>query len=304
MALAVTAVPRASGAVLRDLLRAGLPLSDYASVNPVLLNLRGVVARAAWPDDPASRLRALDSLLRWQLARFTHHRLAASARLLFGAAAEASGLTLTERREKAAAAADYEVHHFRKRVEPEICEQLADMLNADSEDLRSRALPPALGQARRPLRLPADVFAWEAAEHEQALSLLWSGVYALRAALLTAAVATGTGGPDSTQAIDAARTALWRLAQTLRAAAAYQTSYGPNVLGADPPTGPEELALLAGWYPVVTDELSTELTAAVSKAEQPDQFWAAIQSSSAATAANAWCTDLAATAAPAEEGAS
>ena len=154
----MTAAPRASAAVLRDLLRAGLPLSEHTSVDPVLLDLRGVVARAAWPDEPASRIRALDSLLRWQLARFEHHRLAAPARLLFGASAEARGLTLTERREKAAAAAGYEVHHFRKRVEPEICEQLADMLNADSEDLRSRAIPPALGQARRPLRLPADVF--------------------------------------------------------------------------------------------------------------------------------------------------
>ena len=290
--------------MLRDLLRAGLPLSDCTSVDPVLLDLRGVVARAAWPDDPASRLRALDSLLRWQLARFAHHRLAVPARLLFGAAPEARGLTLTERREKAAAAADYEVHHFRKRVEPEICEQLADMLNADSEDLRSRAIPPALGQARRPLRLPADVFAWEAAEHEQALSLLWSGVYALRAALLAAAVATGTGGPDSAQAADAARTALWRLAQTLSAAAAYVAAYGPSVLGADPPTEPEELALLAGWYPAVTDGLAAELTAAASRSDQPEQFWAVVQAGYAATAANAWCTELAASAALAEEGGS
>lgn len=296
--------PRASGAVLRDLLRAGLPLSDHAAVDPVLLDLRGVVARAAWPDDPASRLRALDSLLRWQLARFTHHRLAVPARLLFGAAPEASGLTLTERREKAAASAEYEVHHFRKRVEPEICEQLADMLNADSEDLRSRAIPPALGQARKPLRLPSDVFAWEAAEHEQALSLLWSGVYALRAALLAAAVATGTGGPRSGQAIDAARSVLWRLAQTLRAATAYVVAYGPNVLGADPPTEPEELALLAGWYPVVSDDFAAALTAAVSQHEQPERFWVTVQSSSAATAADAWCTELAASAAPAEEGVS
>ncbi|MEZ0109280.1 hypothetical protein ABH920_003290 [Catenulispora sp. EB89] len=299
----MTTAPRASGAVLRDLLRGGLPLSDYASVDPVLLDLRGVVARAAWPDDPASRLRALDSLLRWQLARFTHHRLAVPARLLFGAAPEARGLTLTERREKAAASADYEVHHFRKRIEPEICEQLADMLNADSEDLRSRAIPPALGQARKPLRLPADVFAWEAAEHEQALSVLWSGVYALRAALLAAAVATGTGGPDSAQAVDAARTALWRLAQTLNAAAAYAVAYGPSVLGADPPTEPEELALLAGWYPVLTDELAAELAAAASGSDQPEQFWTAVQAGSAAAGANSWCTDLAASAA-AEEGAS
>jgi hypothetical protein len=300
----VTAAPRASGAVLRDLLRAGLPLSEFAAVDPVLLDLRGVVARAAWPDDPASRLRALDSLLRWQLARFNHHRLAIPARLLFGAAPETRGLTLTERREKAAASAKYEVHHFRKRVEPEICEQLAEMLNANSEDLRSRAIPPALGQARRPLRLPADVFAWEAAEHEQALSLLWSCVYALRAALLAAAVATGTSGPDSAQAVDAARTALWRLAQILGAAATYVAAYGPSVLGADPPTEPDELAFLAGWYPVVSDDLATALASASSQSEQPEQFWAAIETSSAATTASIWCTDLVASAAPAEEGAS
>lgn len=273
-------------------------------MDPGLRDLRGVVARAAWPDDPASRLRALDSLLRWQLARFAHHRLAAPARLLFGAVPEASGLTLTERREKAAESADYEVHHFRKRVEPEICEQLADMLNADSEDLRSRAIPPALGQVRKPLRLPADVFAWEAAEHEQALSSLWSGVYALRAALLAAAVATGTSGPDSASAAGAARTALWRLAETLSAAATYVAAYGPSVLGADPPTEPAELALLAGWYPVVSDGLAAELTAAASRSDRPEQFWAAIETSSAAVTANLWCTELAASAAPADEGGS
>ncbi|MEY9887706.1 hypothetical protein ABIA31_001335 [Catenulispora sp. MAP5-51] len=300
----MTAGPQASGAALRDLLRAGLPLPDYTVVDPALLDLRGVVARAAWPDDPASRLRALDSLLRWQLARFVHHRLAVPTRLLFGAVPEAAGLTLTERREKAAAAAGYEVHHFRKRVEPEICEQLADMLNADSEDLRSRAIPPALGQARRPLRLPADVFAWEAAEHEQALSLLWSGVYALRAALLAVAVAIGMGGPDSAQAAEAARTALWRLAQTLNAAAGYVIAYGPSVLGADPQTGPEELGRLAGWFPVLSDELAAELAAAASQSDSREQFWSAVQASSGATEANAWCKDLAASAVPAEEGAS
>ncbi|HEV2635631.1 MAG TPA: hypothetical protein VGX23_10830 [Actinocrinis sp.] len=52
---------------LRGLLRAGLPLSAQAPAG-ALLDLRGVVARTANPRDRASRTRALDSLLRWQLA--------------------------------------------------------------------------------------------------------------------------------------------------------------------------------------------------------------------------------------------
>lgn len=282
---------------LRALLRTGLPLPEPAPAGR-LLELRGVLARAVNPRDRVSRIRALDSLLRWQLARFEHPRLAEAARLLFGADRATEGLSLTERREKAATAAGYEVHHFRKRIEPEICEHLARMLGADSEDLLSRAAPPVLGQARRPMRLPSDVFAWEAAEHEQALSTLWAGIYQLRAELLAAARHASMSGPAADESKAAARRALWQLARVLEAANSYRAAYGPVLLGSDPPTAPEELALLAGWFPVLQEHDEQALATLAAKHRADDDFLNALPNSPAAAAAEAWCRALTTASAP------
>jgi len=289
--------PLAPADTLRGLLRAGLPLPEQAQAGQ-LLELRGVIARAGRSGERASRIRALDSLLRWQLARFEHPRLAEPARLLFGAIRPAEGLTLTERREKAAAAAGYEVHHFRKRIEPEICQELARMLGADSEDLRSRAIPPVLGQARGPMRLPADVFAWEAAEHEESLSGLWSTVYALRAGLLATARLASMNGPDSGEAAQAARTALWHLALVLDAAAGYRAAYGPHLLGADPPTKPDHLALLAGWHPALQEDSESELASLAGRFATREDFLTNLDTCPASAAAEDWCRALAASTPP------
>jgi hypothetical protein len=276
---------------LRGLLRVGLPVPEQAPAGQ-LLELRGVMVRAANPQERASRIRALDCLLRWQLARFDHPRLAEAARLLFGAARSTEGLTLTERREKAAAAADYEVHHFRKRIEPEICDHLARMLGADSEDLLSRTAAPVLGRARRPMRLPADVFAWETAEHEETLSALWSAVYGLRAELLAAARHSSMNGPDARESDQTAQFALWRLAELLDVAAGYRAAYGRVLLGSDPPTAPEELARLAGWFPALPEPDEAALAALAGEYGHCQDFLAALASSSSAGAAAAWCHDL------------
>lgn len=282
---------------LRALLRTGLPLPEQATVGR-LLELRGVIARAANPRERASRARALDRLLRWQLARFEHPRLAEAARLLFGADRSTEGRSLTERREKAAAAAGYEVHHFRKRIEPEICEHLSRMLGTDSDDLLSRAAPPVLGQARRPMRLPNDVFAWEAAEHEETLSALWAAVYQLRADLLAAARHASMNGPDAAESAAAADQALWRLASVLGAAARYRAAYGPVLLGSDPPTAPEELALLAGWFPVLQERDELALAALAARHPADHDFLAALPTCPVAPAADAWRRALTAASAP------
>jgi hypothetical protein len=61
-------------------LEQGLPVT-LACADPVLLELRGIVARAA---DPTSRTSALDGTLRGLLARFSDVRYATAARALFG----------------------------------------------------------------------------------------------------------------------------------------------------------------------------------------------------------------------------
>jgi hypothetical protein len=296
-----THAPPALGPVdadaLRGLLRAGLPLSAQTPAGP-LLELRGVVARTADPRDRASRIRALDSLLRWQLARFEHPRLAGAARLLFGADRSSEGLSLTERREKAAAAADYEVHHFRKRIEPEICGHLARMLGAESEDLLSRAVPPLLAQSRTPLRLPADVFAWEAAEHEEHLAALWAAVYGLRSDLLAVARTASIHGPEHRATRRAADLALRALARVLGAAEVYRAAYGPILLGTDPPTDPADLARLAGWSPPLREPAAAHLARAAADCEKTADFLAYVNASPVATAAEDWRRSLLTASAP------
>ncbi|MEY9860590.1 hypothetical protein ABH935_006227 [Catenulispora sp. GAS73] len=245
---------------VRALLRAGLP-ARAGVCGPNLLELAGVRARALDPADPASRIRALDALLREQMDRLENHELAGPARLLFGAETATSGATLTARRAAAASAAGYEEHHFRKRVEPKLINLLSWQLARDAEDFTSRhAEPPALRPAVAPLALPEDVFAWEAAEHQQAVARLWGAVYLLRAELLGIARLVSMGaGIEETNA--ASRGALWRHAAVLAAAEDYRRAYGLVLLHADTELGADQIAAFAGWTPTLTPAQRRVLTA-------------------------------------------
>jgi hypothetical protein len=197
---------------------------------------------------------------------------------------------LTERRAKAADVAGYEVHHFRKRIEPRICEHLAILLAADTAAANTRAVPPRLSRAARPLRLPADVFAWEAAQHEQAIAELWSAVYALRAALLAVAHQASMDGARHPETAAAAHQALLRLTRLHTAAAAYRVVYGPQLLGADPGTDPGDLAALAGWHPELDSATAAALAAAADS--DPRDFWPSLPEP-IVTAAHCWARELA-----------
>jgi hypothetical protein len=194
----------------------------------------------------------LDGLLREQLDRLENAELAPAARLLFGAEAATSGATLTARRTAAATASGYEVHHFRKRIEPKLLDLLAWQLRRDSEEFTARhAEPPELRTASGPLVLPADVFAWEAAEHQHALAALWGAVYLLRAELLTVARLKSMEATEDDLGA-AASIALWRHALVLRASADYRASYGAVLLHAASELGPEKIGASAGWTPALT----------------------------------------------------
>ncbi|WP_283136197.1 hypothetical protein [Rhizohabitans arisaemae] len=233
------------------LLRGGLPVR-LDLCGPALLGLRGVKARSLRPEDPASRARALDGLLREQLDRFENAELAQAARLLFGAEAATSGATLTVRRQAAATAAEYEVHHFRKRIEPKVAELVAWQLRRDSEEFTTRhATAPELHTASGPLVLPPDVFAWESAEHQHALAALWGAVYLLRAELLTVARLVSMDAPGTATRAAAAVT-LWRHALVLAAVVRYRAAYGATLLHAATDLGPQEIAAYAGWTPPLT----------------------------------------------------
>jgi hypothetical protein len=133
------------------------------------------------------------------------------------------------------------------------------------------------------------VFAWEAAEHEQALAGLWAAVYALRAALLAVARQASMHGAGHPETRAAAEQALLNLAQMHAAADAYRAAYGPQLLGADPGTDPAELAALAGWHPDLAPSTRAALADAASAVSAPHDLSAAMP----APAARAWMRELA-----------
>ncbi|GAA4236779.1 hypothetical protein GCM10022254_47270 [Actinomadura meridiana] len=233
---------------MRKLLRTGLP-ARAQQCGSSLLGLRGVRVRALDAEDRSSLAQALDGLLREELNRFGNGELAKPARLLFGMDDSTAGTTLTSRRQVAAAEAGYEVHHFRKRIEPKLLDLVIWQLRRDSEELTVQiAAPPRLRPAAGRPNLPADVFAWEAAEHQRALASLWGAVYLLRAELLGVAQLVSMDAVGSELA-DAADAALWRQVLVLHATRHYQSAYGSALLHAATVLGPGEIAASAGWTP-------------------------------------------------------
>ena len=256
---------------LARVLRRGLPITA-AAADPVLLDLRGVISRAVDPDDEASRIAALDGVVRGLLARFPDARYAKAARALFGLPPAEPGQTLTVRRVLAAGAADREVHHFRKRVEPRLIGQLASALLADADRFtRSRVIAPRLAPPAGRQTVPADPFAWEVAEHEEALSRLWAAIYAARAELL-AVERLVSFGTDRQQVIRQAVTAAWRWAQAGLEATSYAGAFGthPDEVSA------HDLVVLAGWTPPVTAEQAARLRQAAAGAADRASFAAAL----------------------------
>lgn len=280
-------------AVVR-VLRRGLPVTR-ASVDAVLLDLRGVVARAVDPADEASLVTALDGTLRGMLARFPDGRYAPAVRALFGLPPARPGLNLTVRRELAAAVAGHEVHHFRKRVEPKLIEKLAWELLADADRFtRSPVIAPRLAPVAARQPIPADPFAWEVAEHEEQLSRLWSAIYAARAELLAVErlVSLRT---DRTDLVRVAVTAAWRWAAARAEAISYTSAFATE-LG----ISGDDLAGLSGWTPPLTEAQKSRLTEAAAGGASREQFVAALHGETGL--GNAWTESLLAAPAPNKNG--
>jgi len=246
----------AIAAALARLVRRGLPVTAV-SAHPVLLGLRGVLARAVDPAEEASRVCALDGLLRGLLARFPDTRYAEATRALFGLPPAEPGANLTARRAVAARAAGHEVHHFRKRVEPRLIARLAGMVLADADRFtRSRWVAPRLAPATGRQPVPADPFAWELAEQEEALCRLWAAIYALRAELLAVERLMSLGA-DRQRVVGQAVTAAWRWGRASAEASDCVSAFGAgewNGGGSVP-----ELLALAGWAPELSADQRTRL---------------------------------------------
>lgn len=248
------------------LLRQGLPVTPV-NADTVLLDLRGVVARAVDPTDTASRTAALDGTLRGLLARFPDARYAPAARALFGLPPAEPGLNLTARRDLAAEQAGHEVHHFRKRVEPKLIEKIAWELLADANRFTSTPMiAPRLAPVTVRQPVPADPFAWEVTEHEEQLARLWSAIYAARAELLAVERLVSLRANRS-DLIYAAVTAAWRWAAARAEAIGYTTAYAP-----DSDVTVDDLLALTGWTPELAEAQASRLTEAAAGGASREQF--------------------------------
>ncbi|RPA65844.1 hypothetical protein EF294_03650 [Gordonia oryzae] len=171
---------------LKEILKTGLPVSfDFGDMN--LLALRGVVARSVMPHDRLSRIKALNELLARLLVHYPDDSLGEAARIVFGLAPGVRGLTLTQRRERAASEIEREADHFRKRIEPKIVRELARQLHSDSQNYVPRTTPtpePVEVSGDTPYIAVGDVASHDKALREEAVSRLWANVYALRAEIL------------------------------------------------------------------------------------------------------------------------
>jgi hypothetical protein len=242
---------------LQPVVRAGLPLRPGVAPDS-LLNLAGVIARSVNADDLLARVDALDRLLRAVLKSLTPPEPAEAAQLLFIVAR--GGKTLTTRRTAAAAALDYELHHFRKRIEPAMLRDIAWQLHRDSLQYvsRSRDGAPFEASGSMPIITEEQIVQPDTAEREILLWRIWSDVYGLRAEL----IARETTAADHEQHgahSEAATGALWYLARLLAKLHTYTERYGTSILHGSADYNANALIRLAGWTGEVTTEQAREL---------------------------------------------
>lgn len=242
---------------LKPVLRTGLPLRPGVVPQP-LLALAGVIARSVRPDDPLARVDALDRLIRATLKLLQPQERQDAAELLFVVAR--GGRTLTQRRLAAAATLDYEAHHFRKRIEPTILEDIAWRLHQDSLQYVTRTHDGAPFEASgsTPLINQEQITHPDTAEHEVLLSRIWSDVYGLRAELI-AREASRDDPQRAGEFQEAAMGALWYLARLLVKLSTYSQGYGKHILHGTAEYNAEALISLAGWTGEVTSEQAREL---------------------------------------------
>jgi hypothetical protein len=242
---------------LKPILRTGLPLRPGIA-SQALLVLDGVIARSVRSDDPLARVDALDRLLRATLKLLQPPERQDAAELLFIVAR--GGRTLTQRRLAAAATLGYETHHFRKRVEPRILEDIAWRLHQDSLQYvtRTRDGAPFEASGSTPRINQEQITHPDTTEHEVLLSRIWSDVYGLRAELI-AREASRDDPERVSEFQQAAVGALWYLARLLSRLSTYSQRYGKHILHGTAEYNAEALIRLAGWTGEVTSEQAREL---------------------------------------------
>jgi len=168
--------------------------------------------------------------------------------------------TLTDRRRRAAELSNFELDHFRKRIEPRIVEQLAWQLHQDSLQYVQRGDDgrPFTASGDTPTISEEDIADVRDAEREALVSDVWSKVYALRAALIRRAAGAGNAGNLREHAllVEAAR---WRLGELLVVLDEFLDTHGSEILHGAAGFNADGLIRLAGWTGEVSVDEAREL---------------------------------------------
>ena len=248
-AAVLTSPPEVLRRELKQLLRAGFPLTD-TTVGDILTDQRAVIAHAQHPEERASQISALDRLLRQLLNDLGSSARGQAARTLFGSARGMRGTTLTTRRLEAAQILERHEDHLRKHIEPKLLDEIAFAFH--QENLRYTPVP---GQARPPIAGHEDtpvVTEDSYTEQEELLCRVWSAVYGYRAELIATErrlreARTEEREPDADlkEHLD---TGTWQLARLLSFVSDYLGRYGEEILHGETPFNVEGLVALAGWH--------------------------------------------------------
>jgi hypothetical protein len=269
---------------LRHLLRSGFPITD-AAAGDVLTEQRVVIANAQHPDERASRITALERVLRQILTDFGRSPRGRAARILFGADRGLRGTNLSFRRGEAADVLERSFDHVRKHIEPQIVDEVAFALHQENfryKPASDRGRPEIAVNEDTPI-LTDDSFTAQ----EELLCRLWSAVYGFRSELIATQRRIHDEGeapdPDLPYHLDSAK---WQLARLLSAVADYLDEYGEEILHGDVPFNVEGLVALAGWHGGIRGDEANRLRYTLARTG-PDDRQAFLSALARGTATNA-----------------
>lgn len=173
---------------LKRVIRKGLPIAEEEDAGKYLPHLRNVASRSIDPQDIYGRLDALNHLLPRLLDDIDDEQLGAAARILFGVEEGSRGTTLTVRRQRCANLLEYDLDHFRKRVELHVLQRVAQELHRDLVRYRRRLRRPVT--AYETTRPTPGLLHEDITGEEELLSRIWQHLYEVRAEQIAALLTT------------------------------------------------------------------------------------------------------------------
>jgi len=243
---------------LKLVLRKGLPVTPDATPD-VLVQLRGVRARAIDAADFLSRVKALNAVIQSLLLALGDSEEAQALQILFAVRAADRGTTLSARRSRASTVGEwhYDDTHFRRHVEPRLIRDLAWFLYEDSQNYK-----PRTKYAPEPMDISGDTPSLTQAdinEQEELVSRIWALVYELRAELIRIARLESIENASASELQDARDSSLWLVALLLSRIHDYLERFGDRILHGDAEFNVEGLIRLAGWRHELTAEEALRL---------------------------------------------